>query len=66
MDGLGRDDRIRYDSPVFQGFQGSGSYLTGGDYDIAVRFRGNLADMDVAGAAALADAGATTSATGRS
>ena len=62
MDGLGRDDRIRYDSPVFQGFQGSGSYLTGGDYDIAVRFRGNLADMDVAGAAALADAGATTSA----
>lgn len=61
MDGLGRDDRIRYDSPVFEGFQGSGSYLTGGDYDLAVRFRGTVSGLDVAGAAALADAGATTS-----
>jgi hypothetical protein len=40
MDGLDRDDRIRYDTPLLSGFRGSLSYVGGGAHDLAVRYRG--------------------------
>jgi predicted porin len=36
-DGLGRRDRIRYDTPTFAGFYASGSYMNGQAYDFALR-----------------------------
>ena len=36
-DGLGRRDRIRYDTPTFFGFYGSTSYMNGQTYDFALR-----------------------------
>jgi hypothetical protein len=38
MDGKVRDDRIRYDSPLWNGFQLSTSAIDGGAYDIALRY----------------------------
>ena len=38
FDGKVRDDRIRYDSPVWNGFQLSTSAIDGGAYDIALRY----------------------------
>ncbi len=38
MDGKVRDDRIRYDSPVWNGFQFSTSAIDGGATDIALRY----------------------------
>jgi hypothetical protein len=35
--GLGRDARIRYDTPVWEGLQFSTSYVDGGSYDAALR-----------------------------
>ena len=37
FDGLGRRDRIRYDTPTFYGFFASGSYMNGQTYDLALR-----------------------------
>ncbi len=36
-DGVGRRDRIRYDSPTFAGFFASGSYMNGQTWDVALR-----------------------------
>ena len=55
MDGLGRDDRIRYDTPLWNGFRGSYSYVGGGAYDLAVRFRGRVDEITLAAAAGLTD-----------
>jgi hypothetical protein len=38
MDGKVRDDRVRYDSPVWNGFQFSSSFIDGGATDIALRY----------------------------
>ena len=38
MDGKVRDDRIRYDSPVWNGFQFATSFIDGGASDIALRY----------------------------
>ncbi|MEI9981879.1 MAG: hypothetical protein WDN69_00870 [Aliidongia sp.] len=38
MNGKIRDDRVRYDSPVWNGFQLSGSAIDGGATDIALRY----------------------------
>jgi predicted porin len=38
MDGKVRDDRIRYDSPVWNGFQLATSFIDGGATDIALRY----------------------------
>ena len=38
FDGLGRDDRIRFDSPVWQGFQFATSIVDGDAFDVAGRF----------------------------
>jgi hypothetical protein len=53
FDGLQRDDRIRYDSPVWEGFQFATSVLDGGAFDAAGRFAREYDDFRIAGAVAL-------------
>jgi predicted porin len=40
MDGNGRKNSVRYDSPIFNGFQGRISYANGGDIDLAAYYNG--------------------------
>jgi hypothetical protein len=54
--GLGRDDRIRYDTPVWEGFQFSTSVVDGGSYDAALRMGRNIGPFRVIAAVAAADA----------
>jgi predicted porin len=56
FDGLGRDDRIRYDSPVWGGFQLSASLLDGGAADLAARFARQYDDFQIVSAIGLATA----------
>jgi hypothetical protein len=56
FDGLGRDDRIRYDSPVWGGFQLSTSLLDGGAADLAARFARQYDDFQIVSAIGLATA----------
>lgn len=51
MDGLGLDDRIRYDTPSFGGFGVSTSYISGGAGDVSVNFSGKFGGIDVGAAA---------------
>lgn len=44
MDGLSRRDRIRYDSPSFNGFMLSGSLIEDSRQDLALRYSGKMAD----------------------
>ena len=54
--GLGRDDRIRYDTPVWEGLQFSTSFVDGDSYDAAVRLGREIDGFRVIAAAAAADA----------
>jgi hypothetical protein len=54
--GLGRDDRIRYDTPVWEGFQFSTSYVDGGSFDAALRMGRTFGEFRVIAAVAGADA----------
>jgi hypothetical protein len=56
--GLGRDARIRYDTPVWEGLQFSTSYVDGGAYDAALRL-GRSFDGGFRVIAAVAGADAT-------
>lgn len=56
MDGLSRDDRIRYDTPSFSGFKGSVSAVEGGAVDAAIRFSGEVAKTKIVAAGAWANA----------
>ena len=48
MDGaLDAADSIRYNSPVYMGFNGSVSVAQGGDVDATVRYAGTLGDFEV-------------------
>lgn len=38
LDGLSRDDRVRYDTPTFLGFKASASHISGGAVDGALRY----------------------------
>ena len=60
MDGLGRDERIRYDSPSFGGFFGSASYIADGGGDVAVRYGAQLDAFKLAAAFAYANPGSTS------
>jgi hypothetical protein len=60
MDGLGRDERIRYDSPSFNGFVGSASYIADGGGDVAVRYAAQMDAFKLAAAAAFANPGSTS------
>jgi len=49
FDGLGRDDRIRYDTPVWEGFQLSISAVDGGAFDFGLRFAREYHGFRIAG-----------------
>ncbi len=42
LDGLGRDDRIRYDTPAFRSARLSSSFIDGGDWDLALTYGQDL------------------------
>ena len=63
MDGLGREERIRYDSPSFHGFVGSTSYIADGGGDFAVRYAAQMDAFKLAAAAAYANPGSTSAIT---
>ncbi len=55
IDGLSRDDRIRYDTPNFGGFSLAASYADSRKSDVALRFAGDVGGgFKVAGAVAYA------------
>lgn len=60
FDGLGRDERVRYDSPTFAGFQLSGSALQGNSTDVALRYSGDLNGTKVAAGVAPANRSSTS------
>lgn len=61
MDGLGRDERIRYDTTNLNGFIGSASYIADGGGDIAVRYNGEIeAFIKVAAAIAYSNPGSSS------
>ncbi|MFV3075925.1 porin [Niveispirillum fermenti] len=55
LDGLHREDRVRYDTPTFGGFQLSTSVTEGGATDVAGRYAGKIGDTEIAAAIAYAD-----------
>lgn len=63
MDGLGRDDRIRYDTPSFSGFSAAASYIADGGGDFALRYAITSDRFKLAAAAAYANPGSTSSKT---
>lgn len=57
MDGLGRDDRLRYDTPTYNGLTFSVSAISGDAYDAALRYSRQYGDTKVAAAVAFATFG---------
>lgn len=57
MDGLSRQDRIRYDSPSFAGFSLGGSAIQGDAYDLALKYSQKFSALTVAAALAYATPG---------
>ena len=55
MDGLTRQNRIRYDTPVFAGFQGRMSHTDGGAWDASLWYNGKVLDTKIKGAVAYAE-----------
>ncbi len=56
LDGGSRRDRIRYDTPSFNGFKFSTSAAQGGRWDAALRFANQFAGAKIAGAVAYQNA----------
>ena len=56
LDGLSRDDRIRYDTPRFAGFTLSASAVADERWDVALRYRRQYGETKVAAAVAYSDA----------
>jgi len=56
FNGLQRNDRVRYDSPVWEGMQFSTSYLDGGAWDAALRLGRQIGPFKVIAAAAYSNA----------
>ncbi|MEE9256219.1 MAG: porin [bacterium] len=62
MDGLSRDDRLRYDTPKFAGFSLAGSVIADGATDAAIRYSGKFPYFKLAAAFGYANqAGLSTS-----
>lgn len=53
LDGLGRDDRIRYDTPKLAGFTASTSHISGGGWDAALRYAANYEKVGIKTVAAV-------------
>ena len=54
LDGLSRDDRIRYDTPKLAGFRASTSFIEGDRWDAALRYSETFGDLRVDAGAAYA------------
>jgi len=52
LDGLSRQDRIRYDTPTIAGFRLSGSFISGGAADVGLTFGQKFGAFQVAAAVA--------------
>jgi hypothetical protein len=52
LDGAGRQNRIRYDSPTLFGFKASASLIDKHNFDAALRYSGKIAGTSIKGAAA--------------
>ncbi|WP_300455115.1 porin [Desulfobacula sp.] len=63
MDGLGRDERIRYDTPSFNGFSAATSYIADGGGDVAIKYNTKLDRFKVGASAAYADPASTSAKT---
>jgi len=57
FDGLGRRDRLRYDTPKFAGFQITGSHLNADARDLALRYGSKIGGVAVRAAVAWSDNG---------
>jgi len=55
FDGLTRQNRIRYDTPVFAGFQARASHTDGGAWDASLWYNGKVFDTKIKGAVAYAE-----------
>jgi len=64
QDGLGRDDRIRYDSPTIAGAKLSTSWVDGDEWDVAARYGRQFDGYEVALATSYWDASPTAQKTG--
>lgn len=64
MDGLGRRDRLRYDTPKFAGFQITASHANSDARDIALRYGGSFGGVKIKAAIAWSDANLTETVNG--
>lgn len=55
LDGLGRKDRLRYDTPEFYGFMASASAIEDQQYDVALRWGAEVAGFRAGAAVAYSD-----------
>jgi predicted porin len=55
LDGLDRDDVIRYDTPTFNGFKLATSYTDNGDVDVAAWWSGKAAGLNIKASAYFAN-----------
>ena len=55
LDGLSRDDRVRYDTPGFNGFSAATSFIENGRWDVAGRYSATLGMLKTAAAIGYAD-----------
>lgn len=55
LDGLSRDDRIRYDTPSFNGFSAATSFIQNGRWDVAGRYAATLGSVKTAAAIGYSD-----------
>ncbi len=55
FDGLGRRDRIRYDTPKFAGFQVTASHGNADAWDVALRYGGSIGGVKLLGRIGYAD-----------
>lgn len=60
LDGLSRNDRVRYDTPKFAGFQVSASALSSGAADVGLRYAGKFGGVAVKAAASYVNTGASS------
>ena len=63
MSGLGRDDRIRYDTPDFGGFQIGTSLVDGGEWDLAASYNHEFSSLKLATSAVFANPSGTSTTT---
>ncbi len=54
FDGFSRRDRVRYDSPTFNGFKASTSFIQGDAWDVALRYSADYENVGTRVAAAIA------------